>query len=251
MKLIKACREGNLPLIKKLLQDPDIYIHSGNEMAWRDSCRYGHIEVVKLLLSIGHSPSNRSQYINIHAYNECAWVFACKNGRIEVATLLLSLEGDRYIDVHADNEWAWCKACEHNQLEIVELLLSLKYDRFIDVHFNHDEAWMWGRMLDSPRIIETILEYRSYLNFSYDYLVKDFLSFNSTIAVRLTIAKRIPKKYLNEKQLKVFNRCGECALMWYDKWLKKVYQPNGSVMLKEMNELQLDGLANQVFGGCL
>lgn len=170
----EACRSGNIGIVKLLLglahasnfnetkltaetpnsissllsqnqlkDTEDIYlsriinVHSSNEKAFRNACQNGHIEVVKLLLSL-----TNDRYVNVHCFNDEAFISACSGGHLEVVELLLSLTGERYIDVHSNNEQAFISACCNGHLKIVKLLLSLIGERYINVHSNYEEAFI-------------------------------------------------------------------------------------------------------------
>ena len=58
-----------------------INIHAHDEYAFRYSCYYGHIEMVKYLIELGNQPNY--QQINIHANAEEAFRWSCVKGHIE------------------------------------------------------------------------------------------------------------------------------------------------------------------------
>jgi ankyrin repeat protein len=62
-----------------------------NEYAFQLSCKKGHIEIAKWLVSLG---------INFHANNELAFQVCCEKGHIEIAKWLVELG----IDVHTRND---------------------------------------------------------------------------------------------------------------------------------------------------
>lgn len=62
--------------------------------------------------------------IDIHANYGHGFTYACGNGHIEVVKLLLSLTNDRYIYLHNNYERAFNYACSNGQIA-AELLVGL------------------------------------------------------------------------------------------------------------------------------
>ena len=134
-----SCSYGRLEIVKLLLSlsdDRRIDVHAKNENAFWYACRNGHLKVVELLLNL-----DGDRRINVHAKDDYAFKWACDNGHLEVVKLLLNLDGDRRINVHVDNEYAFRYACGRGHLKVVEFLLSLSDDRRINVHAKNEDAF--------------------------------------------------------------------------------------------------------------
>src|SRR5690606_33138000 len=78
------------------------------EYALQLACENGHLEIVRLLISLNS---------NIHADNESALRLASENGHLEIVRLLISLNSN----IHADNESALLYATQNGHLEVVQL----------------------------------------------------------------------------------------------------------------------------------
>jgi ankyrin repeat protein len=137
-----ACKYGHLDVVKYLISlEPDhnrINIHADDEDAFQLACYNGHLDVVKYLISL--EPDHN--HINIHANNEDAFRWACQNGHLDVVKYLISLEpSHESIDIHADDEYAFEYACKNSHLDVVKFLLSLEPERgFINIHA-HDNSY--------------------------------------------------------------------------------------------------------------
>jgi ankyrin repeat protein len=73
--------------------------------------RYGHLQVVKYLVSQG---------ANVHAYANYAVRLASENGHLKVVKYLVSQE----TDIQANNNQAVRWASEYGHLEVVKFLVS-------------------------------------------------------------------------------------------------------------------------------
>ena len=151
--LVDACRHNDLDTVKSLLSErprsgsfrpstseQNIDIHYRDELAFREACYFGHLEVVKYLISLNMN-------INIHADNEDAFRYACFNGYLELVKYLISLNKgikylnleDRNINIHAENEDAFRFACCNGHLEVVKYLISLNEN--INIHAYNEYAF--------------------------------------------------------------------------------------------------------------
>ena len=121
---VSACTNNNLLVAKYLYQKNKINIHAHNELAFRRTCIYGHLEVTKWLYLLGNETGSP---IDIHAGNEYAFRYACYYGHLEIAKWLhlLGNEIGSPINIHACNEFAFRCACSSGHLEIVDWLHSL------------------------------------------------------------------------------------------------------------------------------
>jgi len=156
-----------------------------NDRAFCQACANGHIEIVKLLLSITHP-----RLVNTQAHNNYAIINAASNGHVEVVKLLLSLKGERKVDISANDHaafvWACCYghldvvkelikepnintqaqnnsafiwACNNGKLEVVKLLLSLKGKLAIDPIAQNNRAIVSACSMGNIQIVEALLKY--------------------------------------------------------------------------------------------
>jgi hypothetical protein len=49
-QFIEACKGGQLKEAKQLVNDHEVDVHANNELAFREACEYGHIEIAKRLV---------------------------------------------------------------------------------------------------------------------------------------------------------------------------------------------------------
>ena len=155
MAFRNACYYGHMEVIKLLLSlegDRRIDVHAGYNSALKSACEGGHLDVVKLLLSLSDD-----RRIDVHINYEDAFVTACCNGHLDIVKLFLSLEGDRRIDVHARNEFAFELACDRGHLEVIKLLLSLSDDRRINVHARDNTAFIWACESGRLEVVKLLL----------------------------------------------------------------------------------------------
>jgi hypothetical protein len=108
MTLWRATRNGDLKLVKKLL-DEGADIHARDDGALYLASTYGHHEVVKLLLDRG---------ANIHVMDNNTWYWASRNDHFEVMKLLL----DRGATV---GQWKICN--KESQILLDNYLIWRKY----------------------------------------------------------------------------------------------------------------------------
>ena len=76
--LIKAAKQGMIPLIKELLAE-GANVHAGNDYALRWASGNGHIDTVAMLLEAG---------ADVHAEDDYALRWASHNGHTEILTIL-------------------------------------------------------------------------------------------------------------------------------------------------------------------
>lgn len=94
-----ACIDGNLNLIKKLLQLTD-YNYSTLNNSFILACHYGHLEIIKYLL--------KNQNINIHFRGDSGLKDACKFGQLHIVKYLLaSSELKENANIFAEDDWGF------------------------------------------------------------------------------------------------------------------------------------------------
>ena len=109
-QFIEYCRAGDLINAQKYSDGLNL---ACIERAFCFSCRFGHIEMIKYLISL----KDKYGQINIHASNEHAFRFSCEGGHFEVIKYLISLK-DEYgpINIHAYDEDGFRASCERGRL---------------------------------------------------------------------------------------------------------------------------------------
>jgi hypothetical protein len=56
MDFINACEEGRLDRVVELVNN-GVNIHATNEKGFRSACKYGHLEMIKYLMSLDDKPN--------------------------------------------------------------------------------------------------------------------------------------------------------------------------------------------------
>ena len=90
---ILSCKNGHLEIAQRL-QLLGVDIHEEEDIAFRESCDYGHINVVKWLYFNGN--------VNVRVYNDEAFKNSCNMNRIEVANFLCSIISSYHIEIEND-----------------------------------------------------------------------------------------------------------------------------------------------------
>jgi ankyrin repeat protein len=108
----------------------------------RWASRYGHVEIVKLLLSAG---------ADAHAKNDYALQWASRYGLVEIVKLLLSAGAD----VHAGNDYALRWASGEGQAEVVKLLLTAG----ADVHAENNAAFRWASENEHVEVVNLLKQW--------------------------------------------------------------------------------------------
>lgn len=123
--LHKACRIGDLPSIKSLLQsDPTLLNKSNAKLGWSVLYRSvicGHLNICKYLLKQGADPNHKTQM------GDTALHHASETDQYLIVKLLLQHQADPNLRQN-DGETALHLACQKGNLDIVQLLLDYKAD---------------------------------------------------------------------------------------------------------------------------
>lgn len=107
--LIRAARDGNLPLVRELIAS-GVDIHTRDEEALSYAAMNGHLDVVRELLNQGADP-------NIESSRPLR--YAAENGHLNVVRELL----DRGANVHTENEWPLRQALQFRRTAVIHELL--------------------------------------------------------------------------------------------------------------------------------
>ena len=108
--LIQSARDGHLNVIKYLVDERHVDIHTDNDLALRVSASYGYLPLVKYLALKG---------ANVHAENEDAIYMAAMCGRLEVVKYLAE---EHKCDVHLENGRALISSAENGHFDVVKYL---------------------------------------------------------------------------------------------------------------------------------
>ena len=134
-EFIVACKGNDLNKIKQMIQM--IHMVDMNE-GFRWACIFGHIDVVKYLVSLG---------VDIHAIEEEGFRWACHNGHIDVVRYLVQ---NTDIDIHAKNEYSLMWAWWNGHIDVVRYLVNfmqcVKYRKLNKIsQFMPDTYYQWTR----------------------------------------------------------------------------------------------------------
>ncbi|MEM3857933.1 MAG: ankyrin repeat domain-containing protein [Candidatus Micrarchaeaceae archaeon] len=133
-----ACYTGNLELAKEIYEKYKIDIHKKNDLIFRWTCRYGHLEILKWLHSLG---------VDVRVNNDQSFVLACSGGNLDVAKWLYEMDSN--IDINVNDSEPLIMACTSGNLDLVKWLTGLNkkqnYEQaFIQCcYFKHKECAKW------------------------------------------------------------------------------------------------------------
>jgi len=132
---VQACSSGNVQVLEIILAQEGVKVQHNNNIGLRLASEYGHLEVIKVLLSRG---------ANAHALHDAPLCIASGGGHKKVVEYFLSRKDDRQRPIeYAHIDHALHRAVANLHLDIVELLL----DAGADVHSEEEYAL---RMAASP-----------------------------------------------------------------------------------------------------
>lgn len=126
MKLIFACWEGHVDLVRIMLKNKNVDPIYFDGKALIKACECGYTDIVKILLS--------DSRVDPCVFDNDAFVSACEYGRIDIVRMLLS---DDRVDPACQSNLPIIYACKHGHVDIAKLLLS---DVRVDPTDNDNEA---------------------------------------------------------------------------------------------------------------
>ena len=161
-----ACRYGHVEVVKLLLEagvDPT----SNNNKAIKYACGNGHVEVVKLLLKAGVNPSVSDDY---------PLRIACENGHLEVVKVLLEWRGPNgeFIDP-SDGEISLGISCKNGHVEVVKVLLEWRgpNGEFVDPLANDNRPIQIAELNNHLEVVKVLLQdHRADPSFEDNRLIK-------------------------------------------------------------------------------
>lgn len=219
--LIDACKNGDIKKFLLILdQNPNIDVNCNNlnnrgmlniDPPFITACKYGHIEIVKLLLDL-----KDDRYVDVHVEEEYAFRLACYGGHLEIVKLLLSLKGNRYINIHHKYEHGFYLAGCYGHYEIVNLLLSLhkdsKWHQGTDNRYIGDDADMKGLVIRACRksyynIVELLISHGRFNPIEF----KSMVIFTNDVRLNIVIImiNRLLKKRREElykRKIQIYKR---------------------------------------------
>lgn len=110
-----------------------IFIHDNHEQAITVACRYGHLDIVKILIENG---------ADIMKYRRIILTATVSGGNIDIMKLLMS----KGLNIHEDNDEALKTACYEGKLDMVKFLLSKGADVYADFNEPLQIACQNGRL---------------------------------------------------------------------------------------------------------
>ena len=154
--IYKSCGDGNLDMVKYLVEEQGLDIHIENERILYVACCNGHLDIVKYLVEKGAKiykkrkpilcdvcKSNNLEVLkylveerkySIHMENDLPLRNACKYGYYNLNMVKYLVE--QGADIHVNNEEPLNNACYKNDLDIVKYLV----ENGADIHVNNEEA---------------------------------------------------------------------------------------------------------------
>ena len=121
--LNEAARNGQLEIVKYLVEDCDANVHAWDERTLRWAAWNGQLEIVKYLVSKG---------ANVHARDNWALRRAAWKGHLDVVKYFATIG----VNVHAQNGLALSMAAEGGHLEVVKYLKTYKLSQFTKKHID-------------------------------------------------------------------------------------------------------------------
>ena len=105
-----------------------------------DSAEYGHLEIVKYLVSQG---------ADIHAWNNWALRGSASNGKLKVVKYLAS----QGANIHVNDDQVLQYSANNGHLEIVKYLVS----QGASIHINNDQALRWGAYNGHLKVVKYLV----------------------------------------------------------------------------------------------
>jgi ankyrin repeat protein len=116
----------SLAVLKYLLQlNRTLQNPHNNEYAFLQAASYGHIEILKLILSEFHDQKDKEQLI--HSNEEEAFQQAAANGHLEILKFLIDLtpnQEQRDQMIHANNDFAFTQSATNGHADVLQYIIE-------------------------------------------------------------------------------------------------------------------------------
>lgn len=137
MSIYSSCKNGDIDYVIKHINKNNINTSNYyDKTPFSSACEYGHIEIVKLLMTV----SGFDSFNNVDNYFRTPFELACFNGHIEIVKLLLNVYGINKLcsEKYNDGVSSVGLACHNRHIEIVKLLIFSmeRTDKFYMTSFN-------------------------------------------------------------------------------------------------------------------
>jgi ankyrin repeat protein len=129
---LESCRAGDLNKVMKYVREGSEPTSTQNNLAVRYASQYGHLEVVKFLVTLPN--------VDPTANNNFAFQAASAKGHLEVVKFLVGLPN---VDAVANDNCAVQMASKYGHLEVVKFLVSLPN---VDASANDNFAVQYASM---------------------------------------------------------------------------------------------------------
>lgn len=124
-KFISGCKTGNMEIVT-IITSPGIMENEDYKLdyfslseGFRWACLYGHLPVVKYLLS-----AEFKYHVDIHTKNDSGFINACKAGQLEIVRYLVeSPDLKEHVSIYTQNQQAIFWAIQKKQQNILEYFI--------------------------------------------------------------------------------------------------------------------------------
>ena len=123
----KSCYYGDIEISKLFLEDRSLLTMKDFELAFKNACYSGHLDMVKWLTVL-------EPKLSIHIYAACDDIFpfsiACMNHHLSVAEFLLEYtrRKENIIDIKKDYGYLFEWACNYNGLPMAKWLFKISHE---------------------------------------------------------------------------------------------------------------------------
>lgn len=182
-----ASMQGHIEIVKILLQDKRVDPTARGHKSLFLACKYGHTDVVKLLINRYIGTEINSEEINQTI------VVSSQHGHTETVKLLLQYE---CIDPAFEDNSPFISACKGGHPETVKLLLQ---DERVDPAAQDDNAIGWACQNGNSRVVEILLQDKRVNPSTRDHLpiLRAFCSLKRTV-VRVMLQNGVDGRRLSD-----------------------------------------------------
>ncbi len=195
--IYKSCGDGNLDMVKYLVEEQGLDIHMENERILYIACCNNNLDIVKYLVKHGAKIYKKRKPIicdvcksnnldvlkylveerkySIHMGNDLPLRNACKYGYYNLDVVKYLVEHGA--DIHVNNEEPLHNACYKNDLDIVKYLV----ENGADIHVNNEEVLHNACRYTHLDIVKYLIEQGADIealrsrNYKYSSIIKRYL----------------------------------------------------------------------------